>query len=48
MTAWMAAIIAGFIAVGLNARRSSQSQHWLIIVIVAIVIGFEAVSIHAL
>jgi hypothetical protein len=44
---WIAALLIGFVAVGLTTRYPARLQHWLVVGIIMVVLAYEAVSIHA-
>jgi hypothetical protein len=37
----------GFIFVGLRGDPSSRRAHWLVLVVIVVVLSYEAVKIHA-
>jgi hypothetical protein len=48
MTAWMAAMFIGFLVIGLGRDRSPQRAKWLVILVIVVVIGYQAAKTHAL
>jgi hypothetical protein len=48
MQLWLAAMLIGFLAVGLGRERSPRHAHRLILLVIIVVIGYEAAKIHAI
>lgn len=48
MTAWVAALFVGFLVIGLSRDRSAKVTSRLVILIILVVIGYEAAKIHAI
>jgi len=48
VTAWVAALFVGFLVIGLSRDRSAKVTSRLVILIILVVIGYEAAKIHAI
>jgi hypothetical protein len=48
MQAWMVALFVGFLVVGLGRQRPTRHANRLILLVVIVVIGYEAAKIHAI
>ncbi len=48
MTGWVAAIFIGFLVIGLGRDRSPRTVVGLVLVVVIVVIGYEAAKLHAI
>jgi hypothetical protein len=47
MQAWMIALFVGFLVVGLGRQRPTGRTNRLVILVVIVVVGYEAAKIHA-
>jgi hypothetical protein len=47
MTAWMAALFIGFLVVGLSRDRTSRRAHGLALLVIVVVLGYQAAKTHA-
>jgi len=48
MQPWIAALFVGFLAIGLGRERSPRLTNRLIILLILVVVGYEAMKIHAI
>jgi hypothetical protein len=47
MPVWVGALFVGFLIIGLSDRRSSRAAHGLALLLILIVLSYEAVKIRA-
>jgi hypothetical protein len=47
MPVWVGGLFVGFVMIGLSERRSSRAAHYLAVLLIVIVLGYEAVKIRA-
>jgi len=48
MQAWMVAMFVGFLVIGLGRERPTRQTTRLTLLVVILVIGYEAAKIHAI
>jgi hypothetical protein len=48
MQAWIAAMFVGFLVIGLGRDRPSRRANRLVLLVIIVIVGFEASRLHAI